>query len=88
MDTTTWKAQFSELKEQSEANPNIEARATTVLHRICKMYREALTAGDLTAIKGITDELGRQEIPLGQSIAAPVKQIKAGAGKETARGAA
>lgn len=80
MDTTTYRAAFSELREQSEANPNIEARATTVLHRIGKMYREALTAGDLSAIKGITDELGRCEVSLGQAIAAPVKQQTGRAG--------
>lgn len=66
---STYKAVFTEIREQAEANPQQEARATGVLHRIAALYREAVVANDWQAVKGITEEFGRCEVKLGQSIA-------------------
>ena len=72
LDTNTYASQFKELREQLQANPgSIEAKAVTVLHRLGKMLREAISALDMAAARAITDELGRVEVELGKIIATP-----------------
>lgn len=65
----TLEKYFSELREQTQANPNLEARATTVQHRIRALYSEAVAANDMQAVRRITEEWSRNEIQLGQAIA-------------------
>ncbi len=72
---STIRVFFQELRDQTAANPSLESRATAVLHKIGKMYREALTAQDWDAVKIITEELARNAVPLGQAISAPQIQV-------------
>lgn len=65
----TFAPLFSEIRELVRDNPSLESRATTVQHRILRLYREAIAANDMQAVKGITDEWGKQEVNLGAVIA-------------------
>ncbi len=75
---TKFSRSLAELTEETNVNPSHEGRATAVLHRIATLYREALSAGDLAAVKEITDELGRREVELGAAIAGKGKSGSAG----------
>ncbi len=75
----TYRTNFTEITDQTQANPSQEGRATAVLHRIAKLYQDAISANDMPAVKGITEELSRREVELGSAIANGQGKTRSGA---------